>query len=118
MIIHAGPTSHGIHRIEQIIQEGFIRGITLSVFVGIDYTHDERDIRGWRASPAVVTRMMSTSPLDIFGENREGRETERVHGIVDLFDGRPTIFGINAADTKELRVRRIDVSVRYMRVNY
>ena len=58
--------------------------------------------------------MMFPTTLDIFGEDGEGREAEGVHCVVHLLNSRATIFWINAADTEQLGMRRIDITVIWL----
>mmetsp|Transcript_28400 Transcript_28400/g.76934 ORF Transcript_28400/g.76934 Transcript_28400/m.76934 type:complete len:201 (+) Transcript_28400:2277-2879(+) len=53
--------------------------------------------------------MVSPTTLQIFRENREWRESNRSHGVVNLVNRGSSVVWIEVPNTKQLRVRRVDV---------
>ena len=100
VIVHTGTASHSIQRIKQVIQKLFVGTVTTTVFVGFHNGNNHGNIgRGDTATSTLISRMMSTTTLDVFGINTKRGKGNGRHGGIYRFNGCTTLIRIHIPNT-------------------
>jgi hypothetical protein len=101
VIVHTRSTSDVVHGIEQIVEEGLVLRVRAVVLIRLYNRHDQRHIPARNSViVAVVARVVTTAPFEVFGEYGKRGERNRRDGGVHLVNGCTTFIRVHVSDAQ------------------